>query len=85
MGRAEEPLFRAIVIAHHEPDPERAFRYKPFLPKIARISDAGGVTEAPGRQAGHPGSRRLDVVAAVRRLLPGWGPANAPSCPPASW
>ncbi len=82
MGLADEPLFQAIVIAHHDPDPERAFRYKPFLPKIARTSEVGGVTVASGPRAGRPGAR-LEPVAAVRRLLAGWQPATAPSCPPA--
>ncbi|CAA9535487.1 MAG: hypothetical protein AVDCRST_MAG59-195 [uncultured Thermomicrobiales bacterium] len=30
MGLAEEPLLDAIVRSAHDPDPARAFRYRPF-------------------------------------------------------
>ena len=82
MGPANEPLFQAIVIAHHDPHPERAFRYKPFVPEIARTPEVGGTTAASGRQAGGI-AIRLDPVGAVRRLWAAWHPAKAPACAPA--
>ena len=82
MGLADEPLFQAIVTAHHDPDPERAFRYQPFLYPTARRPEAGGMTGAAGRRAGRA-RIRLDPVAAVRRLVPGWRSASAPCCAPA--
>ncbi|HEU5432207.1 MAG TPA: hypothetical protein VFU81_11125 [Thermomicrobiales bacterium] len=32
----EEPLLDAIARAHHDPDPNRAFRFKPFFYGVAR-------------------------------------------------
>ncbi len=82
MGLADKPLFRAIVTAHHEPDPERTFRYKPFLYPTARRPETAVMPSASGRRAGRA-TIRLDPVAAVRRLLLGWRPAKAPVCAPA--
>jgi hypothetical protein len=40
MGMFEEPLLDAIVRAHHDPDPNRAYRFKPFFYDVERAIPA---------------------------------------------
>ena len=82
MGLSDEPLLRAILTAHHDPDPERAFRYKPFLYPTPRRPETAVMPSASGLRAGRA-TIHLDPVTAVRRLLLGWRPATAPCCAPA--
>ncbi len=82
MALADEPLLRAIVTAHHDPDPERAFRYTPFLHGIVRRREAGDVTVLAGRGP-RCASIRVAPLAAAQRLLLQWRPASAPCCMPA--
>ncbi len=53
MGIAEEPLLYAIVRAHHDPDPVRALRYRPFVYATSGASTGPASAPAQSSPAGH--------------------------------
>ena len=72
MSLFEEPLLHEIVRSFHDPDPARAFRYRPFV--YGSGSGAGAAPEPtqPARSA-RPGSGlvvRLRAVRAAAAALP---------------
>lgn len=78
MGMFEEPLFDAMLRAHHDPDPIRAFRYKPFFSPAPRILPAGADAATAGAARRPWRSERL--FAALRFPRATLSPAPAPCC-----
>jgi hypothetical protein len=79
MGMFEEPLFDAMLRARHDPDPVRAFRYKPFFYETTRVLPAGDAAGAAGGAGRRWRPERL--LAALRFPRPRLSPAPALCCP----
>lgn len=72
---AEEALMHANVLAASDPDPERAFRYRPFAYGSARAAARHAEAGPPA-----PPRRRFAALrAAVLAALPGFAPAARPA------
>ncbi len=68
MGLFEEPLLHEIVRSFHDPDPARAFRFRPFV----YGSRSAPVSTPPGRSPRQAGGLavRLRTVRAAAAALP---------------
>ena len=76
-----EPLFHAIVAAVHDPDPERAFRYHPWV-YDGRRRPSEGTLAWSGFRFGRDRLRvaHLAVVQPLRRLFVRTRPAAEVAC-----
>ncbi|HEX5497622.1 MAG TPA: hypothetical protein VFX03_00280 [Thermomicrobiales bacterium] len=77
MGMFEEPLLDAIVRAHHEPDPNRAYRYKPFFYGAAQAPTTPATSPIAARRP-HGLSRLIAAIWPLRAV-----PAPDACCCPA--